>query len=360
MNTMTPSILLHGRRLSSADPAYVIAEVGVNHNGDMDTALRLVEAAAAAGADAVKFQTFRAERTAAPDAALAAYQDRAGDGKGSQQALLRQLELSVDQFVRLAEACRDQGLDFMSTAFDLDSLAEVVALRPSALKSPSGEIDNFQFLDAMGATGLPVMLSTGTARLGDVDRALDRLVRAGARDIVVLQCTSSYPAPPESLNLRTLETFARAFARPVGFSDHSEGSAAALAARALGMCVLERHFTLDRSMKGPDHAASMEPADFAAMVRDLRVVEAALGDGLKTPAAAESDVRRVARRSLHAARDIAVGEVISSDAVTALRPAGGLAPDLLDEVVGRRATRAITAQDRLDWTDIGERSTDAD
>ncbi len=355
-----PSITLGARQISAADPAYIIAEVGVNHNGDLDTALKLVEAAAEAGADAVKFQTFRAERTAARDAALATYQDKQGNCAGGQQDLLRQLELSIDQFARLAEACYAADIDFMSTAFDLKSLAEVVALGPSALKSPSGEIDNFQFLDAMGATGLPVMLSTGTAYLAEVDRALHRLTRAGASDIVVLQCTSSYPAPPESLNLRTLETFAQAFARPVGFSDHSQGSAAALAARALGMCVLERHFTLDRSMTGPDHAASMEPTEFATMVRDLRLVEAALGDGLKRPRSIEADVQRVARRSLYAACNIAEGEPIVATAVTTLRPAGGLRPDLLDEIIGRRATRAIPAQTRLDWSDIGERVADDD
>lgn len=345
-------IMLGGRPVGAAHPCFVIAEAGVNHNGDLDTALRLIDVAADAGADAVKFQTFRAEAVASAQARKAAYQVETTGAGGDQLAMLRALELDFPAFERLAAHCRARGVAFMSTAFDAESLALVASLDPVALKWPSGEIDNIPLLRAAAGLGLPVILSTGMAGLGEIERALAEFDRGGAPGVAVLHCTSNYPARAEDLNLRAIPALARIFGRPTGFSDHSEGAAAALAARALGMAVLEKHYTLDRTAPGPDHRASLEPAELARLIADLRAVEAALGDGVKSPRAAELDTRAVARRGLRAARDIDCGEVLDMDNLVALRPAEGVSPAFIDMIAGRRAGRAIARGEPLAWADI--------
>lgn len=333
--TASHSIQLGQRRISADDPCYVIAEVGVNHNGLPKLAHRMIDEAKTAGADAVKFQTFRAEDLVRPDAPKAVYQAET-TGAGNQFEMLKSLELAPEIYVELRTHCRDSGIDFISTAFEARSLEAVLALDPVCLKWPSGELNNVPFLRQAARAGLPVLLSTGMGSLTEISAAVDLLSDHGCNEIAILQCVSNYPARIEDQNLRSLQAMSRVFGRPVGFSDHTEGPYAALTARALGMAVLEKHFTLDRHMQGPDHAASIEPADFAEMVKILRQVETGLGDGVKRPLAIEQNVRDVARKSLVFAADLPAGHVLSETDVTAKRPAGGLPPDQIDVVVGRR------------------------
>lgn len=346
---MTSSITIGGRRISAADPCYVIAEIGVNHNGDAALAHRMIDAAKEAGADAVKFQTFRTDNLVLGAAPKAAYQ--AGTtGAGNQAEMLRALELPFPVFQELARHCREAGVDFMSTAFDAESLDFVVSLSPVCLKWPSGELNNKPLLMQARQAKLPILLSTGMGSLTEIGAALDWL--GGDAPVVILQCVSNYPARIEDQNLRVIPAMAKAFGWPTGFSDHTIGPYAALAARALGMSVLEKHFTLDRGMAGPDHAASIEPLDFAEMVRLLRAVETGLGDGVKRPVAAEADVKAVAHKSLVFARDLPRGHVLEAMDLTAKRPGNGIPPDRIEVFVGLPLSRAAAANEMLEMTHV--------
>jgi len=330
----------------------VIAEAGVNHNGDPELARKLVDVAVDAGADAVKFQTFTAEKVASVSAPKAAYQHQTTSAGESQLELLRRLELSGAALLDVRDYCGARGIVFASTPFDLSAVDELVALGVPFLKVPSGEITNRPYLEHVGRTGRPVILSTGMSFLEEVTAAVDVLRAAGAGDIALLQCVSNYPAAAADVNLRAMATLAEATGLPVGLSDHTAGIAIAIAAAALGACAVEKHFTLDRTMPGPDHQASLEPSELAAMIRGIREVEAALGDGVKRPAPAEADTRLVARRSLVAACDIGAGAIISREMLDALRPSTGLSPMVIDDVVGRRATRRIARGELIARTDF--------
>ncbi len=345
--------------MTVSDKVFVIAEAGVNHNGRLELALQLVDAAAAAGADAVKFQSFHAEDLALPGAATAAYQ-RASTGELDQLAMLRALELDAAAFAQIAAHCRARDIEFMSTPFSEAAVDELVALGVRRLKLASGEITNRPLLEKAAATRLPLLLSTGMATLAEVRDAIGWIDAvwgdappAGAPGVpgalAVLHCTSAYPAPDAALNLRAMHTLAQASGRTVGYSDHSVGNTAALAAAALGARVLEKHITVDRSLPGPDHAASSEPADFAALVTELRRVEAMLGDGVKAPSAAELDVRAVARRSVVLGRDLAAGCALQRDDLLLRRPASGIAAAALGDVIGRRLRVAMRAGSVLQW-----------
>jgi N-acetylneuraminate synthase len=349
---LVSAIAIAGRRVGPGRPAFIIAEAGVNHNGETDRALALVEAAAQAGADAVKFQSFLAGEVAAPSAPKAAYQERATGPGQSQYEMLKALELAPEDHRLLAERCRRLGLVFLSTPFDLPSLELLAGLGMPACKVPSGEITNLPFLRRVGAVGWPVILSTGMSELEEVALAVETLSAAGCAGLALLQCVSNYPAEAADANLRAMATLAERFGAPVGYSDHTLGIEVALAAAALGACIIEKHFTLDRGLAGPDHAASAEPAELAALVAGVRKVEAALGDGLKRPAPAEADTRAAARRSLVAARDIAAGERLEPEAVCLRRPGTGLAPGRLGEVLGKRARAAIAAGALLRLEDL--------
>ncbi|MBI4182466.1 MAG: N-acetylneuraminate synthase [Proteobacteria bacterium] len=340
------------REIGPDRPCFVIAEAGVNHNGDVALARRLIDAAAAAGADAVKFQTYRTELVVAREAPKAAYQERATGADEGQFEMLKRLELPFAAFAELSGHARARGILFLSTPFDAESLAFLVSLGVPALKIASGEIDNVPLLRRAAASRLPLIVSSGMAALAEVEAALATLRGAGAREVALLHCVSAYPARAEDANLRAIPALAARLGVPVGFSDHTEGIAVALAARALGAAIVEKHFTLDRTLPGPDHAASLEPGRLAEMVRGLRAVESALGDGIKAPRAGEAELRLVARRSLHAARALAPGEAVDEAAVVALRPAGGIGPSEIDRVVGRRARRAIAVGERLSWADL--------
>jgi N,N'-diacetyllegionaminate synthase len=327
----------------------VIAEAGVNHNGDLGRARDMVHAAAAAGADYVKFQAFSAEGLVARGARTAPYQ-AANTGEADQRALLRGLEIGIEGFAVLAEACRAHRIGFMATAFDVEMVEALLALGMDRIKIASGELTNAPSLERFARLGKPVLLSTGMATLDEVGQAVDLLRANGAADITLLQCTSLYPAPPAALNLRAMQTMARHFGLPVGFSDHSPSDHAAVAAVALGADVIEKHFTLDRGLPGPDHAASLEPSELAAMIAKLREIGAMLGDGVKAPTHDELATAALVRRSWHAARDLPAGTVIAADAVVLKRPASGLAPEM--SPVGRTLIRAVAADAPLTAADL--------
>ncbi|CEP68878.1 N-acetylneuraminate synthase [Moorella glycerini] len=329
---------------------FIIAEAGVNHNGDLQLARKLVDAAAEAGADAVKFQTFKAEEVVTPNAERAQYQKDNMPGKDeSQLEMIKRLELSYAQFRELYAYCRQKVIIFLSSPFDQESIDFLAELGVPYFKIPSGEITNYPFLRRIAGKKRPVILSTGMATLGEVEGALQVLREAGATDITLLHCTTNYPTLPEEVNLRAMLTMKQAFALPVGYSDHTMGIAVPIAAAALGAEVIEKHLTLDRNLPGPDHRASLEPGEFKDMVAAIRQVEKSLGDGIKRPAPGELAVMSAARRSLVAARDIAAGEIITESCLTAKRPGTGIPPNLLDMVVGRQARRDIAAGSILSW-----------
>jgi N,N'-diacetyllegionaminate synthase len=319
----------------------IIAEAGVNHNGKLDLALRLVDAAAAAGADYVKFQTFCAEKLVTGAAAKAGYQLKTAGPEESQLGMLKRLELDRDAHQQIINRCGQKGIHFLSTAFDFASIDLLRDLGVRIWKVPSGEITNVPFLRRIGSFGERVILSTGMAWLGEVDFALRTLVEAGTprARITVLHCTTEYPAPIDQVNLRAMAGMGAALGVEVGYSDHTEGIEVAVAAAALGARVIEKHFTLDRSLPGPDHRASLEPAELAAMVAAVRRVERALGGREKAPSAAERSNLAAARKSIVAARPIRRGEVFTAENLTAKRPGTGLSPVLWDALMGMASPR---------------------
>jgi N,N'-diacetyllegionaminate synthase len=331
----------------------VIAEAGVNHNGDLALARQLVEAAAAAGADAVKFQTFSASDLASADAPKASYQT-VNDGAGSQRQMLERLELSPEQHRELAAHCRQCGIAFLSTAFGLCELELLLELGIGAIKVPSGEVTHRPLLDAMATAAadrqLPVYLSTGMSSLGEVEEALRVFLEAGVSrsQITLLHCLSAYPAPEEQLNLRALTTLSAAFGCPVGYSDHTLGLTAPVAAVALGALVIEKHLTLDVNLPGPDHRASLEPQAFAAMVAAIRSCERMMGDGIKQPQPVELNTRQVARRSVRAARALQAGQVLTAADLICQRPADGLSPMRYSQLLGRPVSRAYQLGEPID------------
>ena len=346
-------MMIAGRWVGPGHPCFIIAEAGVNHNGDLALAKRLIEEAAKAGADAVKFQTFRGERLVSPTAWKAAYQTAATGAHESQLDMIRRLELSAGAFGELKRHCKACGALFLSTPFDEESADLLEDLGVSAFKIPSGEVTNSPLLAHVGRKGKPVILSTGMSTLEEVRAAVDTLRQAGAQDVVVLHCVSSYPADPADANLRAMATLAEAFHVPVGYSDHTPGIEVALAAVALGACVIEKHVTLDRTLPGPDHRASIEPGELVALIRGVRIVQSALGDGRKQPVPSEADTAAVARRSLVAIRDVPVGATLTDDVLAVLRPGTGLSPALRARVVGRIAKMHIPAGTPLTWEMVG-------
>ena len=337
------------RVVGAGQPCFVIAEAGVNHNGSLEMARRLVDAAVHAGADAVKFQTFRAEKAISPAAPKAAYQVETTGAGESQLEMVRKLELPPQAFRDLKSHCAQRGILFLSTPFDEESADLLESLGMAAFKVPSGEITNLPFLEHVARKGKPLIVSTGMSDLEEVRTAVECVRRVGARELALLHCVSSYPAPAASINLRAMETLRQTFGVPVGFSDHTLGIAVPLAAVALGACIVEKHLTLDCKLPGPDQRASLEPGNFAAMVEGIRAVESSLGDGVKRPAAEERNTAEVARRSLVAACAIPAGTVLRAEHIAILRPGTGLAPALRAQVIGRRARRDIPAGTLLTW-----------
>lgn len=348
---MAAVVEIAGRRIGNGAAPFVIAEAGVNHNGSPEVALRLVDAAADAGADAVKFQTFSADALATADAAQAAYQ-RERAAAATQLEMLRGLELPGDALRACQERAGSRGIVFLSTPFDLASVELLAGLDVPAFKIGSGDLTNLVLLRAAAAYGRPLLVSTGMATLEEVDAAVSDLRAHRDPPLVLLQCTSAYPAAVADANLAAMAVLHERFGVPVGFSDHTLGITAATVAAALGAAVIEKHLTLDRALPGPDHAASLEPDEFGSMVQAIREAHAALGDGTKAPRPGEEDVRQVARRSLVVNRAVAAGELIEEKDLDAMRPAGGISPLRLDEVVGRRVTRSVARREPLRPDDL--------
>jgi N,N'-diacetyllegionaminate synthase len=346
---MKDSISIAGRRIGPGMPSFIIAEAGVNHNGDLDLARQLVVTAAKAGADAVKFQTFRAEKLVSRSAPKASYQIDKTRSDESQYQMLQRLELSPDMHVAVIESCRQAGILFLSTPFDEDSADLLERLGVPAFKIGSGDLTNLSLLRHVARKKKPMIVSTGMACLSEVEAALQAIVSEGNDEVVLLHCVSSYPAAPEDLNLRAMATMAAAFGVPVGYSDHSVGIEIALAAAALGATVIEKHITMDRNLPGPDHTASLEPAELTAMVRGIRSVEAALGDGHKRPRASEKSTAEVARRSIIAATDLRQGTLLTAEQIAIQRPGTGLQPSMLPHLLGRRLRVDVAAGSLLTW-----------
>ncbi len=336
--------------LATPHRTFILAEAGVNHDGDVEQAKRLVEAARAAGVDAVKFQTWRPGECTGRFAFKVDYLKKTSPEDESRFELSRRLCLPYDAFRQIKAHCDQIGVPFLSTPDGFESLDFLVdELDMPVIKVSSTELTHVQFLEAVGAKNRPVILSTGLGTLGEVERALAALRRRGRPAVTLLHCTSAYPAPPQEINLRAMQTMAAAFGLPVGLSDHSLGLEAAIAAVALGARIIEKHFTLDRGLPGPDHQASLEPAELAELVRAVRKVEAMLGDGVKRPAPSEAKNLAGIRRSVVAARPIAAGTVLTADMLTCKRPGTGLAPELLDQVVGLTVNRSLEEDEPLTW-----------
>ena len=329
---------------------FLIAEAGINHNGSVDLAMELVDSAVKAGADAVKFQTFNTTLSISRNAPKCNYQLRETGDQDSQFEMVRSLELDASSFSRLRDYCLSCGIEFLSTAFDLPSIDLLSSLNPKRWKVPSGEITNLPYLRQIGGMGQPVILSTGMANLGEIEAALEVLEQSGTSRslITVLHCTTEYPAPPEEVNLRAMQAMAHSFGVAVGYSDHTDGIAVPIAAVARGAIVIEKHLTLDRSMPGPDHKASLEPDQFASMVRGIRTIEQALGDGIKRPTPSEQANLPVVRKSLVAACPIHAGELFTEANLTAKRPGTGLSPMQWDAWIGRKALRNFAADELIE------------
>lgn len=328
----------------------IIAEAGVNHNGDLDMAKSLVDAAVAAGADLVKFQTFKADRLVTASARKAEYQIANSGADESQYHMLKRLELSEAMHDELMVYCEQRGIEFFSTAFDLESLDYLMSLGMSRIKIPSGEITNLPYLRKVGSYSKPVILSTGMATLDEIGAAIAALEKAGAarEKMTVLHCNTEYPVPMSEVNLRAILTIREAFGVAIGFSDHTEGIEVATAAVALGATVIEKHFTLDRSLPGPDHRASLEPEALAQMIRAIRNIEQAMGDGIKRPSISEQRNIPIVRKSLVAARPIRQGETFTELDLAIKRPGTGVSPMQIDNVLGLKAIRDFVADELIE------------
>lgn len=339
------TISIGPRLVGDGQPCFVVAEIGSNHNHDFDLARRLIDAAAHARADGVKIQTFRADEHYSRRAPGFTYLENTNT-----HALIQSLEIDRSWQEPLKRHAEDQGLVFFSSPCDADAVAQLAAMDAPAHKVASFDLPDTDLIGLMAATGKPVLMSTGMADWMDIQRAVDACRAKGNEQLLLLQCTSLYPAPADLSNLRAMDVMRRAFGTLVGYSDHTRGDHVSLAAVALGACMIEKHFTLDCSLPGPDHPFAIEPADLAAMVMRIRDVEAAMGDGAKTgPRPAEEEMFRKGRRSLHTQVDIPAGTVITADMLSIKRPGLGLPPHVRDQVVGRRAARDILADEWLQW-----------
>lgn len=338
----------------------MIAEAGVNHNGSLELALQMVDVAAECGADAIKFQTFSADKLVRRGAEKAEYQKRE-TGEGDQYSMLKALELDQAQHRAIYDRCQQRGIEFMSTAFDEEALDFLLDIGMTRCKVPSGELTNHPFLRYLTRKDLPLIVSTGMASLDEVVEAVEviRMERAAAgfqrplEDVLtVLHCTSNYPAAPADVNLRAMDTMAEATSVPMGYSDHTLGVGVSVAAVALGAKVIEKHFTLDRHAEGPDHKASLEPGELKALIQQIRDVESALGSPIKQPTASELKVREVVRRSVTSTKAIKQGQSLQASDLVLLRPGNGIAPKELASLIGRVASRDIPEGTTLAWSDI--------
>lgn len=338
-------------RFLPANKTYIIAEVGVNHNANYDLAIKLIEAAVACGADAIKFQTAIPELVATRTANKADYQEKTTETNESQLDMIRKIHFPLEVYPKLKEECEKRLITFFATAFDMKSLEFLNTLGQEIHKVPSGEITNIPYLRAIGSYGKPIFLSTGMSSLSDIECALEILECSGAnrQDINIMHCTTEYPAPLKEINLNALKTISSAFKVSVGYSDHTDSLIAPIGAVALGASAIEKHLTLDSNLDGPDHKASLEPTQFKEMVESIRALEVALGDGVKRPCQTELKNLPIVRRSLVASRSIEKGELYTADNLIVKRPGTGISPIFWDELIGRKAPRSFAADELVEW-----------
>ena len=322
---------------------FIIAEAGVNHNGNMETAFELIDVAKESGVDAVKFQTFIPEKTVSKLADKASYQKETTDKNESQLEMIKKLALSFEDHKKLLEYCKNKNIKFLSSPFDLDSIDFLNKLGLDTFKIPSGEIINLPYLRKIGSFNKKLIMSTGMTNLKEVESAINVLINSGTKkeNITILHCTTNYPCPYEEVNLKAMLTLKEAFKLPVGYSDHTLGIEVPVAAVVMGATVIEKHFTLDKKMEGPDHKASLEPDELKAMVKAIRNIEKSLGDGIKKPNRSEIDIMKVARKSIVAFKDIKKDEIFSEVNITIKRPGTGISPMRWDEVIGKKAMRVF-------------------
>lgn len=326
---------------------FIIAEAGVNHNGSFELACKLVDSAKAAGVDCIKFQTFKSGNLVSRNAQKADYQ-KSTTGEGSQVDMLKKLELSFDEFIALKQYCEKKNICFLSTPFDFESIDFLNSIEMPFWKIPSGEVTNYPYLVKLAKTEKPVVMSTGMCELDEVDEAIKVLRQNGTKDIKLLHCNTEYPTPFEDVNLRAMQTLRDAFHLEVGYSDHTKGIEVPIAAVALGATIIEKHFTLDRNMEGPDHKASLEPDELAKMVSSIRNIELAMGSSIKAPSSSEKKNIQVARKSIVAARNINKGETLTEENITVKRPGMGISPMRWKEVLGTKAKRTFEEDELIE------------
>lgn len=333
----------------------IIAEAGVNHNGSIEIAKKLIDVAVEAGVDYVKFQTFKAENLVSKAAKKAEYQVKnIDDGDDSQFAMLKKLELDRDAHEFLISYCNSKNIKFLSTAFDLESIDMLVELGIGLFKIPSGEITNFPYLQKIGSLNTRVIVSTGMANLAEIEVCINVLTKAGTdrNNITVLHCNTEYPTPMADVNLRAMNAIKEAFKVPVGYSDHTLGIEIPIAAVAMGAVCIEKHFTLDKTMEGPDHVASLEPHELIAMTNAIRNIELAMGDGIKRPSPSEIKNKIVARKSIHLAKKVAKGIILTPELLISKRPGGGISPMHWEEVCGKITLNDLEVDSQLKWEDF--------
>ena len=349
MQTKISPIIIGNKKIGLGEPCFIIAEAGVNHNGDPALAKKLIDIAAEAEADAVKFQTFRAEHLVTRDADKAEYQKTTIKSDESQFEMLKTLEFSDEIYQELFSYAKKRGILFLSTPFDSESADLLDRIGVSAFKISSGDLTNLPLLSHIVTKNKPVILSTGMACLGEIEVTVNHLKKQGLRDLVLLHCTTSYPAPLDAVNLRVMKTLQNAFGFPVGYSDHTKGINIASAAVALGACIIEKHFTIDRSLPGPDHKASLEPPELKEMIRNIRELEIALGDGIRVISSEECDIKKIATKSLVSKCTIYAGEPISTQSIMVKRPGTGIEPKYFDQVLGKKAKQDIKKDRVITW-----------
>ena len=335
----------------SIERVFVIAEIGVNHNGDISLAKKLIDVAAKSGADAVKFQTFIAKNLISKSAIKAEYQSLNTGNNESQLDMVKKFELAFEDFITLKNYAFTKNIQFLSTPFDLESVDFLSTLNLESFKIPSGEITNLPYLQKIGRLNKNIFLSTGMCDLGEIEKALDVLIQGGTlkEKITVLHCNTEYPTPMVDVNLNAMISIKDAFKIKVGYSDHTLGIEVPIAAVALGAKVIEKHFTLDRNMEGPDHKASLEPNELQDMIKAIRNIELALGDGIKKPSLSELKNKDIARKSIHIANNLPNGHIITLDNLSMKRPGNGISPMLLDSVIGKVLNRNVEDDEILKW-----------
>jgi sialic acid synthase SpsE len=351
-SVMTSAIVIKGRKIGFGEPAYVIAEIGSNHNGELNIAKKLIEAANEAGADAVKFQAFRADEHYSKHTPAFKYLGEEGRKQGTYE-LIKSLEIDRGWHEELMSFCSDFGIEFLSSPCDYKAVDQLGNMGMPAFKLASFDLPDLDLIRYMAAFNRPLLLSTGMASYSDIQAALDAAKETGNDQVVLLQCTSLYPAPTDLSNLAAIDTMKRAFGVPVGYSDHTLGDHISIAAVALGACLIEKHFTLDRNLPGPDHAFAIEPSELTEMIRRIREVEAAIGDGVKNgPREAELEMFEKGRRSLHVIIEIKAGEIITKENLRVKRPGYGISPKYFEIVAGMKATRDIPDDHWIVWEDL--------